>query len=242
MIGPTSLGYATMVLLGSAAAIAIRWAEGARLGYTKEPGYRFVGVSCLMGAVLGAKLGMIFYLPPDEFGRLFSGVADLRVDGKTVLGALTGGYLGGELGKKIFGVDFSTGDALAVALPVGQALGRLGCFLADCCYGTHSALPWATESWGAARHPVQLYEAALCLLLAGGLFAIRKRPRPAGHLFRYYLIAYVSIRFVLEFFRGDPQHMVGPLSWAQVYCLIVAAGFLASILVPAWRGRRTRSP
>lgn len=62
-------------------------------------------------------------------------------------------------------------DALALGLPVGQFLGRIGCFSAGCCYGSPSSLPWAVLFTNPATlcplrvpvHPAQLYEAFLDL-------------------------------------------------------------------------------
>jgi phosphatidylglycerol:prolipoprotein diacylglycerol transferase len=224
-MSPTT-AYGVCVALGAVSALAIRRWEASRLGYTADPGYRFVGAGCLVGAVVGAKLGMLMYLPLNDMSLLWSEATSLRFDGKTVVGALAGGYAAGELTKKLAGVRFSTGDALAVALPAGQAIGRLGCFFAGCCYGTPCDLPWAVHGHGALRHPVPLYEAVLDLALAVTLFAIRKTPRPPGRLFRYYLIGYGVIRFGLETLRGEPQRSLGPLSATQWVCL-VAIGVLA---------------
>jgi phosphatidylglycerol:prolipoprotein diacylglycerol transferase len=172
---------------------------------------------------------MFFYEAIPEGEAVQRAVYTLGFDGKTILGALTGGYILGEIGKKVVGVRFSTGDALAIALPVGQAIGRLGCFCAGCCYGAPSSAPWAVHQHGALRHPVALYEAAACLALAGLLAAIRRCRRPPGHLFRYYLIGYAAIRFTTEVFRGEPQVRIGPMSSAQLYCLLAGLGFLVSL-------------
>lgn len=225
------LGYGALIAFAAALSFAIRRAEGKRLGYLAHPGYRWVGLWCVWGAVVGARAGTFFYegMSADEALRQAS--YTLGFDGKTVLGALTGGYIFGELGKKIVGVRFSTGDALAVALPVGQAIGRLGCLWAGCCYGTPTDMPWAIHQHGVLRHPTQLYEAIACGLLAGGLYAIRHHHRPAGHLFRYYLIGYAAIRFFTETFRGEPQIRVGPLTSAQLYCFLMGLLLLLSV----WR-------
>ncbi|MEM6954448.1 MAG: prolipoprotein diacylglyceryl transferase family protein [Myxococcota bacterium] len=221
--------YAVAVVSAFIVGGYIRRREGVRLGYVRDPRYRWVGLACLLGAVLGAKLGMLFYLSVDQLLELGARAADLRFDGKTVLGAITGGYIAGELAKKALGVRYSTGDALAVALPVGQAIGRLGCFFTGCCFGAPCELPWSVAQHDALRHPVQLYESAACLALAGWLWSTRTRPRRAGFLFRYYLIGYAAIRFSMEFFRGEPQRQLGPLSYAQVYCLIIALVFAVSL-------------
>jgi phosphatidylglycerol:prolipoprotein diacylglycerol transferase len=215
--------YGAFVAFGAVVALVVRRREAARLGYTAHPGYRFVGVGCLVGAVIGAKLGMLFYLPLDDMPRLWAEAESLRFDGKTIVGALAGGYLFGEITKKLAGVKFSTGDALAVALPLGQAIGRIGCFFGGCCYGTTCSLPWGVPNHGAMRHPVVLYEAGLDFALAMTLFAIRETARPPGHLFRYYLIGYGVIRFGLETLRGEPQRTLGPLSFTQAFCLLAIA-------------------
>ncbi len=112
------LWYGLCVSMGVVAALVIRRSENKRLGYDRHPRYALVGLGCLLGAVLGSKIGM-----------LLTEAAHFSFAGKTILGALAGGYVLGELTKWLVGIRFSTGDALAVALPVGQAFGRLGCFL-----------------------------------------------------------------------------------------------------------------
>ncbi len=219
-----SIGYAIFVGLGGAASMVIkRWHER-RLQLARHPRYRYLGVICLLGAMVGAKLGMLLYIHGSRMPELWQGALSLRFDGKTIIGALSGGYLFGEIGKKLLGIRYSTGDALAIALPVGQAIGRIGCFVGGCCYGAPCTLPWLS------RHPVQLYESALDLMLAALLFSIRDAPRPAGHLFRYYLIGYCAIRVFLDLFRGEPQPQLGPMSYAQIYCTVAALLLVASIV------------
>jgi phosphatidylglycerol---prolipoprotein diacylglyceryl transferase len=122
-------------------------------------------------------------------------------------------------------------------LPLGQAVGRLGCFLNGCCLGEPWDGPWAVTMAGAARHPAQLYEAALDLLLAGALWVTRLRPRPEGNLFRRYLVGYALIRFGLEPLRGDNGHTLWGLTLVQWACVGTAAGFAAWI----WRTERPAS-
>ena len=61
----------------------------------------------------------------------------------------------------------------------------------------------ALEVAGCARHPVQLYEAALLLLLAGGLLWRSGRTHRRGAVFAAYLVGYGVLRIFTEFFRGD---------------------------------------
>jgi phosphatidylglycerol:prolipoprotein diacylglycerol transferase len=225
----SGLLYGVFVAAGILVAFLIRRAESLRLGYAAAPGYGSVGAGCLMGGALGSKLGMLLYIPAADLHKLAAAAGGFDFSGKTILGALAGGYLGGEIAKKLAGVRFSTGDALAVAIPAGQAVGRLGCFFGGCCYGRETAVPWAIRSHGAWRHPLPFYEAGVCLLIAAILWWRREKARPAGWLFRYYLIAYAAARIVLEPLRGDVVLGPWPLMPAQIFCLAAIVVLLFSL-------------
>lgn len=202
-------------------AALVRRVEVARLGYDRSPGHAYVGLAALLGAALGSKLGMLLFVPPAQMLDVLRDALAFDFTGKTVVGGIAGGYLGVELGKRLVGVRHSTGDGFAVALPLAQGIGRIGCFVHGCCGGRPTTSPLAIDG----RHPTQLYEAALDLLLAGALWTVRERPRPAGHLFRAALVGYAMIRFGLEFLRNDTGWHVGPLTAVQLVCLLAAAGF-----------------
>lgn len=232
----SELRYSACVALAFFVGWFIRREELARLGYTKHPRHRIVGMGSLLGAAIGSKLGLILFVPPSS---IFEPAFWISFDGKTVIGALIGGYLGGELTKMLVGVRFSTGDGWAISLPVAQAIGRIGCFIAGCCYGTETNLPCAVWNHDAWRHPAPLYEAALLLLLAFVLFRIRKGKRPAGHLFRFYFIGYAALRFLVEFVRGDEHTRLLQLNVAQWACLLMMAWMLALFAREAASARRT---
>lgn len=219
--------YALFVGLGALVCFWIRYLESKRLGYSKHPSYRWVGLGSLLGAVVGAKLSMVFYLTWREVPELFFDVLHFDFSGKSILGALFGGYLGGEIAKAITGIRFSTGDALAIALPVAQAIGRWGCFFAGCCYGTEHEGALSIFQHGASRHPVAIYESMGCALIAIIVFAARQRIQTPGRLFELYLILYFALRFVLEFLRGDAVPM-GFLTGGQLLCVV-------GILFASWR-------
>jgi phosphatidylglycerol:prolipoprotein diacylglycerol transferase len=220
--------YAFFVALAFVAALWIRHIEKRRLGWQEDRRQRWVGVGALVGAVIGSKVGMILFVPWTDYTEMWSKVFSLDFSGKTVVGGLIGGYIGVEITKKIVGIKHSTGDAFAVALPVAQGIGRIGCFFNGCCYGAAVQLNWSVNMHGASRHPAQLYEAALDFLLAALLFALRKKDWPRGTLFRLYLVGYAVIRFGVEFFRGDPAWLLGPFKAVQWVALaaILAFGML----------------
>lgn len=133
-------------------------------------------------------------------------------------------------------------DALAPALFVGYAIGRIGCHLAgDGCYGVPSSLPWAMSyPHGLVPtlervHPTPLYESLAASLGFVLLWRLRRRERPTGSLFALGLALYGIERFAVEFVRLNPRY--GPFSQAQwISILAVVAG--ASFLAVRGRGER----
>lgn len=225
-LGPLAVpSYAFFVALAFVVGLRVRKAEARRLGHEQVPGYAWVPVGALLGAVLGAKLGMLLFEPWEDFRALMAQMLDLDFTGKTVVGALAGGYLGVELAKRRVGITQRTGDAFAVAMPLGMGLGRLGCFCHGCCSGIAWDGPWAVEIGGILRHPAQLYEAVFDLGLAALAWRWRDRGWPEGHLFRRVLMGYAAIRFGLEPLRDDFHVLLGPLSGVQVVCLLTIVGF-----------------
>ncbi|HEY7294796.1 MAG TPA: prolipoprotein diacylglyceryl transferase family protein [Dehalococcoidia bacterium] len=177
----------------------------------------------LLGGVLGAKLGMLLFLGPAEFWRL---LPTLPAHGAAWAGAFGGGLLAGSLCERIYGMERCIGDLAAPFLPLGQAIGRLGNFLAGDAYGATTRLPWGVYQGGAWRHPAQLYELGLDLLLFALLLHQRTRTFRDGELFRLYAIGYALIRFPLEFLRFQPtaQAFMG-LTLVQWLCLAAMLSF-----------------
>ena len=230
-LGPVAVpSYAVFLLMAFGVAYVVRRIEIRRLGSTLEKGNRQVGLGALVGAVLGSKLGMVLFLPWTDLGDLFRSMLSLDFTGKTVVGGIAGGFLGVLVTRRRLGIRHRTGDAFALALPLAQAVGRVGCLLHGCCYVAETEVPWAVSEGGVMRHPVQLYEVGLDLVLAGILFILRTRPLPPGHLFRVFLIGYAAIRLFLDPYRGDPVQQWGPLSAVQWVCVAAIVGFGAEIL------------
>ena len=144
----------------------------------------------------------------------------------------------------------SLGRDLVPALPLFHAFGRVGCFLAGCCYGIPAPAGWLGVTFpasaveapsGVPLLPVQLYEAAGCVLLFLLLDHLTDRGWPGGRLLALYLALYAVFRFLLEFLRGDAvRGSLGPLSTSQVISLAVLAGVLLAELLHHRRNIRQR--
>ena len=163
---------------------------------------------------------------------LLSGTAWFS-DGKTILLGLVGGYFGVVVAKWSLNIHAHTGDSFAVPVAAAVAIGRLGCFVAGCCYGTPTALPWGVvfpNVDSQPRHPTQIYEFLFHTMMAVILFALWRRRIFPGQLIKLYILSYVAYRFITEFIRPEPQVWLG-LTGYQWACTGLAVLF-------AWLWRR----
>lgn len=141
--------------------------------------------------------------------------------GKTVLGAVAGGYLAVVLYKRHLRITRPTGDLFAAALCAGEAVGRLGCFVGGCCYGKETDVAWAVWQHGALRHPTQLYMSIACVGILLSLWRFSRQAPPENGLFFLQGTLYCAARFAIEFFRESSALTIG-LTTAQLACI---AGF-----------------
>lgn len=187
-----------------------------------------IGLGAFIGAMLGAKLPFVI----SDWTGLLNGTAWFS-DGKTILLGLVGGYFGVVVAKWSLNIQVHTGDSFAVPVAAAVAIGRLGCFVAGCCYGTPTSLPWGVvfpNVDSQPRHPTQIYEFLFHAAMATILFVLwRKRIFP-GQLIKLYILSYLVYRFLTEFIRPQAQLWLG-LTGYQWSCLVL-------IVVFAWLWRR----
>ncbi len=134
-------------------------------------------------------------------------------------------YLIYSLGLKKF--DFKKSFLLMPGLIFGHAIGRIGCFMTGCCYGVQCDLPWAVQMNGEFRHPVQLYEAFSLIIL--GYFSLKwiKDKKSNLNVITNYVLIYSTIRFLIEFFRGDEIRGVFWLSFSTSQFISIGLMVLA---------------
>ena len=180
-----------------------------------------IAIGALTGALLGAKLLVALQhinLLTENWRTYLLVIAQ----GKTIVGALLGGLIGVETTKKLINVRQSTGDSFVYSVLWGTAIGRIGCFLtglSDRTYGIATTLPWGIDFGdGIPRHPTQLYEIGFLLVLFCVLQQVKQRPRRSGDLFKIYMIAYLSFRFLIDFIKPEFRPLLG-LSAIQIACL-----------------------
>ncbi len=179
-------------------------------------------VAALAGAFIGAKLvylGAEGWLHWHDANRWV-----ILATGKSITGALLGGYLGVEIAKKFLRYPSATGDWFALIVPMGIMFGRVGCFLNGCCLGRECEPSWFTmnDANGVARWPAVPVEFLFNALMLGVILLLRRRKSAQGQLFHIYLMAYGIFRFFHELLRDTP-HIAGILSGYQLAALGVAA-------------------
>ena len=133
---------------------------------------------------------------------------------------------------------WTIGDALAPALALGYAIGRIGCFLVGDDYGVPSDLPWAIAFPKGLPptmeevHPTQIYETILMGIVFVYLWKIRKKDAPDRWLFSLYLILAGIERFLIEFIRNTTPSPIPHVSIAQLMALaIIIVGVIKLIQI-----------
>jgi phosphatidylglycerol:prolipoprotein diacylglycerol transferase len=161
-------------------------------------------------ALLGGKLYlMVFYMIKD-FSHFWSNpiqILKISKGGGVFYGGLVAGFLFAVWYIRRFNMDiWETFDIVGVGIPIGHAVGRIGCFLGGCCYGRECDLPWAVQFPKLPNpvHPTQLYEAGLNTINFVFLLLLYRRRRFKGQIASLFFINYGIIRFVVEYFRGGP--------------------------------------
>lgn len=161
------------------------------------------------------------------------------LSGLAIHGGLLGGLIGGAIMVRRHGLRFWTmADVYARPMAMGHTIGRVGCFLNGCDFGRLTAGPLGARTSYALglRHPSQLYESGLALLLFLALTWYMRRPRSPGQLFLIYAAGYAVARFVADLFR-ETEFVAGPLNLAQVISLVV----LPIAVALWWRFQRRRA-
>ncbi len=240
-LGPLTIHtYGVLIALAFFAGITIASHEAARKGLDKD---RIMDLCLylLAAAVIGSRLLEVvvehrYYAQhPLEIFMIWKG--GLVFYGGFILAVLTGVWFLNHYKMPLWQVA----DILAPCIALGQAIGRLGCFSAGCCYGKPTDLPWGVTftdpnslaMLGVPLHPTQLYESAGTFLIFVFLWLYRKKTSFEGQLFWLYVMLYSALRFAIEFVRGDAvRGFVNIASFTLSTSQAVAiVAFLASIVM-----------
>jgi prolipoprotein diacylglyceryl transferase len=234
--------YGLCIALGVLVAIWIaqrRWSD--RGG---DPGdiTRLAGWSVVAG-LIGARLYHVITDHQRFEGRWLHAFAiwegGLGIPGGLIAGVLTGAWIAHRRGLPVAQLL----DVVAPAIPVAQAIGRLGNWFNQELFGRPTNLPWALRidpehrpagyEHIATYHPTFLYEALWNLALAGLLILYERRhpnARP-GRLFALYVAGYALGRLWVEALRIDPASRIAGLRvniWVSILALAASTAWLAA--------------
>lgn len=179
------------------------------------------------GVILGGRLGYVFFYQPGDF--LADPLSILRVweGGMSFHGGFAGVVLAGLWFCRREGLaPLSVGDLFAYVAPVGLLLGRISNFINAELWGRQTDLPWgvvfpgqaaqscATLSALCARHPSQLYEAALEGLILGlvVIWLVWRKGwlKTPGRIMGLFIAGYGAARFLVEFVRQPDAQFITP--------------------------------
>lgn len=236
-IGPVTIyGYGLMIAIGIIAAYLNTERLAKKSGLDPDPVFNILIIGVGSG-IVGAKL--LYYITVlDEI------IANPKLllnfmEGFVVYGGIIFGILGALLyckKKKLPFLNYL--DCAAPSIALAQGFGRIGCYLAGCCYGTQMDSPLSitfTNSAYAPNNvplfPSQLVSSAFDFVHFFVLCALLKRNKQPGKIGAFYLIFYSIGRFIIEFFRGDlARGSVGSLSTSQFISVFVAIVGIAMVI------------
>ena len=223
----------------------------------------------ILGVILGGRLGFVLFYQPGHYLQNPADILKIWQGGMSFHGGFLGVVAATLLVCRKHGVRVSAvSDAVALGAPWGLFLGRIANFVNAELWGRPATVPWAVQFPGTAaqtcpgypypvcaRHPSQLYEAALEGLLLGLLliFVVRRRAwlKTPWAVTGLFLLGYGLARFTVEFFRQPDAQFQSPgnplglalhvngygLTMGQLLTLPMIA--LGAALV--WRARRGRT-
>ncbi|HEX8674033.1 MAG TPA: prolipoprotein diacylglyceryl transferase [Longimicrobium sp.] len=261
--GFTVTSFGVMMALAFLVAGWVAARELARVGLDPEQAWDMVGYAAVFG-ILGSKIYYMILNWEDTIAdpmRALLSRSGLVWYGGLILAAAVIAWR-----VKKSGMPFGRmADASALALAVGYAIGRMGCFLVGDDYGRPSDLPWAVafpkgappstaanlREFGVdipanvppdtvyAVHPTQLYEVGMSLIIFFILKRVQPRLATPGMLFMVWVSLAGVERFIVEIFRAKDDRFLGVLTIAQLISILMMGAGIAGV---AYLARHAKAP
>ena len=237
-LGPLQIySYGLMVAIGVGVAVLLVRRNALKINLNLDVAVDIALAMVLLGFI-GARLFYVvlywdyFREAPLEILKIWKGGIVLYGG---MMGALVAVFAFSKLRKRPV---LELTDLYVPVIAVAQGFGRVGCFLNGCCYGIPANEPWGVQFAHShiSRLPVQMYNSLLLVALFVTLLYVLRRRHWRGQVICLYGLAYGSMRFFMEFLRGDQSHHWGltPPQWMSLALILLALG-----LWFRWRPRRT---
>lgn len=230
-------GYGLMIGIGFLSAYFVSEYRARRKGMDPD---HILGIAIwgIVSGLISAKL--LYYVTTiDQIVKNPRLLLDIS-NGFVVYGGIIGGIAGGYVYSRKHKLAFlKYADLVMPAVALAQGFGRLGCFLAGCCYGRETDSGFAVVFHNSAYAPnniplipTQLMSSAFNFCHFFFLVWLSGKAKRDGETAAAYLIIYSAGRFVIEFFRGDLiRGTVGTLTTSQFISLFAAAAGVMLLII-----------
>jgi phosphatidylglycerol---prolipoprotein diacylglyceryl transferase len=217
--------FGLMIAIGiiSASTFALKQAE--KKGISEDKMLNLIIIVVVSG-VVGARLFYILFYNPSLYFSNPAEIFKISEGGLSIHGGIISAIIAGYIYSiKIKVSFFKLADVVAIALPLAQGIGRVGCDV----FGKPMTriMPWGILNNGQILHPAQVYEFILDYILFIFLWRRSFKKKFEGELFVIYVIAFAVIRGIVEFFRINPV-IWGPFSISHLLSLVLIIFGLAA--------------
>jgi phosphatidylglycerol:prolipoprotein diacylglycerol transferase len=243
--------YGLLVAIGFSAGLLITVRLGKSLGFSAQQvldmGF-IIGLWAIVGSRVMYVLMNFSYYRNDPAGIFKIWQGGLVFSGGLIAVVLSmGWYL-----KRHHLSIWKFGDLWAPGVAIGQAIGRIGCFMAGCCYGKQTTLPWAVvfthprslAPSNVSLHPTQLYASLSGLVIFAVLMVLYAKRKFEGQVFLWFLILHSTARLLIERFRGDDRGLIpgSEMSVTQLVTLLVLVASVTALFILKSRKEKKASP
>jgi phosphatidylglycerol---prolipoprotein diacylglyceryl transferase len=226
--GTPVYAYGTFFLLSLLTVLGLVMYEARRRHWAKEEVVPIL-LAAFVGGMVGARVVILFFngwqTAPETLN--FVALFDPRIGPGSILGGIGGAYIGGYIANRAMGKIGCACDAFAPAMAMGNAIGRVGIFLAGVDgLGKPTTLPWGVQLPGDNYlvHPAPLYDAGFDIAWFVVLMTLRNHPAMQnGNLLKFGIAGYAVVRFFIEFVRNNRVLLVG-LTGQQLFCVALLIG------------------
>ena len=241
-IGPLVIhGYGLMIAIGFLLCVVMAMYRAKKYELNSEA-ILDIALFGIISGFIGSKLLFVIV----EFPSFLENPKQiLGSEGFVVYGGIMGGVLAGIIYCRIKKLAFfKYFDLAAPSIALAQGFGRIGCFLAGCCYGRE------TDAWfgvtfpegsmapaGVKLIPTQLLSSAGDFIIVIVLLLFNKKSKHDGDVGALYMLLYGVGRFVIEIFRSDDRGVIGVLSTSQAISIVIVIG---AVLLFIWNRKRVQ--
>jgi phosphatidylglycerol:prolipoprotein diacylglycerol transferase len=249
-IGPFTLHtYGLFVAFGSFAGlmVAVKMGKSEGIGLQQVMDMGFI---IILAAIIGSRLMYVLmnishYLErPADIFKLWQG--GLVFSGGIICVVLAVGWYARRHRLSMWKVA----DLWAPAAAMGQGVGRIGCFMAGCCYGKPTDLKWGVvfthphclAPTNISLHPTQIYSSLSGFVIFVVLILLHSKKKFEGQVLLWFLILHSTSRLAIERFRGDYRGMIPGTEMTTtqlVTTLILIASVITLMVLKSKKNRKS---